>query len=281
MIQFKPYKIFVVYSEHSQLSTDYETTQLNRAGNYEQEKLVNNASLLKTDSNPLWKEDVIRYENTVLKMLEKIHRTPIGKMFFGILNPKADIWIVPKHANNVREKYSAMTHPLNYTTKPFNGYDFGYGDTYIWFTPNEALTDDTLFHEFIHAYRIGYNKFERFTMSNDTLNTEEFLAWLITNIYQSGCGKSQLNFKYGSGELAFKDKIYESFIEDPESIMVLKHFLDHEYLAMLLANFPHAEFNPFRDYSMLEKKTFEWMNEGKDPTKPELFIQPPFLKYPY
>lgn len=284
MIQFKPYRIYIVHSEHSQLRAESEIMELNRTKDYEKEKLANKTALTKTD-DPLWKEEIEKYEKGVCRMLERIHATAIGKLFFKILNPKTDIWIVPHTAKAFKKCYCAQTFPLNYETKPFEGYTIGHGDSYVYFNPNKDFQDDTLFHELIHAYRYSYNKFERFSLANDEYNTEEFLAMMMQNIYLSLSGKLQLYYTYHDGSVnghpsvwGTKSEIYDHFLDNAEFIMVLKHFLTHEYLAMLVANSLNADFNPFRDYSALETKLLKNINQRAK--KPGEYLKE-LRKYPY
>ncbi len=154
---------------------------------------------------------------------------------------------------NFKKCYCAQTYPLNYQTKPFEGYAFGSGDTYIFFNPNQDFSDDVLFHELIHAYRFSYNKFERFPV-NEEYNGEEFLAHHLQNVYLS-CLKKELYFTYRSEEKADKKRIYQHFADTSELLKATEYFSTHEYLAMLAANTITnniADYNPFRDYKQLK-----------------------------
>jgi len=285
MRQYKQYKIFINYSEHSRLRAAYEVNELNRQGQYEQEQSVFNQSLKKTD-DPLWKEEIDKYESEIYKMLANIESTDVGKLFFKILNPKTEIWIVPQTSKDFKRCYCAKTMPVNYDTKPFTGYDKGKGDAYILFSPNVDFQEDTLFHELIHAYRFAYDKFEpQFVFAKGEYNTEEFLAMMMQNIYLSQLGKLQLQFTYHDGFVdnhpaveGTKEEIYSHLTDDQQFVQVLKFFLAHEYLAMLAAHsLPNVPFNPFRDYANLEKQMLGIMNTAVDP-KDQI---KQFPKYPY
>lgn len=285
MIQYKQYRIFINYSEHSRLRADYEVRELNRQGQYQKEQTVFNESLKKTD-DPLWKEEIDKYEKAIYKMLENIESTDVGKLFFKVLNPKTEIWIVPHTSKDFKKCYCAKTLPLNYDLKPFTGYDKGKGDAYILFNPNEDFQDDTLFHELIHAYRFSYDKFEaQHVFAGGEYNTEEFLAMMMQNIYLSQLGKLQLHFTYHDGFVdrhpavhGTKEEIYDHLTDDQQFVQVLKFFLAHEYLAMLVAHsLPNVAFNPFRDYANLEKQMLDIMNTGISPK--DKIKQ--FPKYPY
>jgi hypothetical protein len=269
MFQFKPYPIYVVYSRQNQLDAQQQVIQLNRAGDYEWEKFVNNVALTTPDSDPASRAAAQKYEKTIADLLGRIHRNPIGRTLLDLL--KKDVYIVPRSGGC----YCAQTFPLDYETKQLD-YTVGKGETYIWFDPNQDFRDDTLFHEFIHAYRYSYNKFQRRAMANNEYNTEEFLAHQMENIYRSSLNLPLLfTYHTGSvdshpGEFGQKGSIYQHFLTNPEFIMVLKHFLDHEYFAMLVSNMSQADYNPFRDYKVLERMYLQRLG---DPTIKSL---PPF-----
>ena len=285
MRQYKQYKIFINFSEHSRLRTKYQVSELNKQGQYEKEQQVFNESLKKTD-DPLWEEEIKKYESKIYQMLENIESTEVGKVFFRTLNPKTEIWIVPHTTQDFAKCYCAKTMPLNYNTKPFNGYYEGKGDVYILFNPNEDFEEDTLFHELIHAYHFAYAKFEgQHEFANREYNTEEFLATMMQNIYLSQTGKLQLYYTYKlgfdpkhPGEWATKEEVYNHLTDNKQFVQVLKFFLTHEYLAMLAAHsLPNVPFNPFRDYVELETKMLDIVNKGEKPGKQ---IKQ-FPKFPY
>jgi hypothetical protein len=269
MFQFKPYPIYVVYSKQNQIDAQYSVIQLNRSKDYEWEKFTNNVALTSEDTDPRSRPHLIKYETAIRTLLKRIDGTEIGHALFRTL--KSDVYVVPRPPGGC---YCAQTYPLDYETRQLD-YTIGKGDTYVWFDPNKDFQDDTLFHEFIHAYRFGFNKFERRTVANGEYNTEEFLAHTMQNIYRSSL-KQPLLFTYNTGsvdghpgEFGKMGSIYQHFLENPEFVMVLKYFLDHEYFAMLASKMK-AEFNPFRDYKILERM---YLDRLGDPTIKSL---PPF-----
>ena len=67
-----------------------------------------------------------------------------------------------------------------------------------------------------------------------------------------------------SDQLASKDEIYKHFLDSPEFVMVLKHFLTHEYLAMLVANIfvirMRADFEKWTSSNSKTEEYKEWVN---------------------
>lgn len=254
MIQFKPYPIYVVYSKQNQEDAALTVQEYNKKGDYEWEKMANNAALTTEDSDPAYRKEVQDYETNMITLLKKIQAIPIGKTLLQLF--KHDVWIVPKRSGSC---YCAITYPLDYETKSLN-YSEGKGDTYIWFDPSDDFKDDTLFHELVHAYRYSTNKFHRRAVGNNEYNTEEFLAHQMQNIYRS-IKRLWLLYTYNDGTVAdhpgkwgTKDEIYRHFTSNPEFPMVLKHFFNNDPYARIIAQLPYPEYNPFRDWRALERR---------------------------
>jgi hypothetical protein len=272
--QFKPYPIYVVYSKYNQLEREYDAAAFRRAGDYEGEKLARNVGITTPDTPyPVTVAEAQRYEDNIRLLLRRIQTTAIGKIFFPIL--KNDVWVVPKTSDHTNGGcYCAITLPLDYDTKNLN-YVAGRGDSFIWFNPDSAFQDDTLFHEFIHAYRFGAGTFKQRMMANNEYNTEEFLAHVMQNIYRSLKGLPLL-FTYSTGtvkhhpsEHGRTGSIYQHFLTNAEFIMVLKHFLDNDDLTKLVAKMKQPEFNPFRDYKILERMYLDQVGDPSIKTLPE------------
>jgi hypothetical protein len=268
VFRFESYPIYVVYSKQNQLGYQALVSEFYKKGQYELQKFANNIGLLTPDSDAESRVDARRFDAEIRFLLRRIHATSIGRTLFRLL--KADVWIVPR----IGGCYCAQTYPLNYETQQLD-YSVGQGEAYVWFDPNRDFQDDTLFHEFIHAYRYGVGKFNRRPMANNEYNTEEFLAHTMENVYRSLKGMPLL-FTYQAGRVADHPSeqgrtgsIYQHFLTDPEFIMVLKHFLDHDDLAKLVAQIKQPEFNPFRDYKILERMYLDRLGEPGIKALPE------------
>jgi hypothetical protein len=255
MIKFEPYPIYINYSKHWQLKLKSEIAEANRAKKYDEEKQLTIKAVTSSDltlANGLWKDDVKQYETTISRLLRQIESNALGKVLLKILNLKTKIWIVPMPDQEFKGCYCAQTYPLNYQTKPFEGYAIGSGDAYIYYNPDNVFTDDILFHELVHAYRYSFKKFDRMPIDNE-YNGEEFLAHHLQNIYLSLL-KKELFFAYKGEEKADKARIYRHLNETPAQLKAIEYFSTHEYLAMLAANSLAAnvaDYNPFRDYRQI------------------------------
>ena len=76
-----------------------------------------------------------------------------------------------------------------------------------------------------------------------------------------------LDYYYDDSTARKKDEIYDFLLGHVDRLEALKYFLRHEYLAMLAAHSVNPDYNPFRDYPMLEEK---FLNEHSLSTLPEL-----------
>jgi hypothetical protein len=57
--------------------------------------------------------------------------------------------------------------------------------------------------------------------------------------------------------------MYEFFVENPELVMALKHFIDTEDLARQAALMSVPDYNPFRDYKKIEARTLKALGGGE------------------
>jgi hypothetical protein len=264
MRKFGVYPIAVNYNLHTRLRYQHKEDDFHRAGRYEEERQLDikvNTSSDSTIENNLYKQELNAYEQTVCNCLRKIEGNPVGRMVLGLINKKTTVWIVPKSDEELKQCTCALTGPLKYEIQTDGSYarGVGFGDTVIFFHPK--LGDDTLFHELVHAYRYSYKKFhpmciilpDRSPQGSHCGSTEEVLAHQMENIYMSRANRP-LTLDYYAPAVVPKDEIYDFLAGDAERLMTLKHFLRHEYLAMLAAHSFATDYNPFRDYGVLEAK---------------------------
>ena len=276
MQKFGQYPIVVNYNLHTQLRQRGVETRLHQARKYAAERRVSILANTTSDStieNNLWKQEIVKWEATICRCLQKIDSNPVGRMVLGLINKQTTVWIIPKSAADLKQCSCAQTGPLNYDLQMDGSYarGAGHGDTVISFDP--SLGDDTLFHELVHAYRYSYDKFHPMKIFiqtgglSESQSTEEFFAHQMENIYMSQEHRP-LTQDYTWAWVRDKNTIYDFLLDNGDMLMAMKYFLRHEYLAMLAAHtFINTEYNPFRDYRSLEAKFLE----GSDlPELPEL-----------
>src|SRR6266545_3268830 len=120
--------------------------------------------------------------------------------------------------------------------------------------------DDQLFHELVHTVRQTRGEFNCVpTSDKDWMNEEEFLAVLVTNIYLSERGKTNLRGNYlGFGLLTAPLNTSEGFLGNG-TIPVSPQHLEHRRLVNKLvtddwgmcdyiSHKVNAGFNPIREY---------------------------------
>jgi len=274
MRKFAGYPIVVNYNLHTRLRSESEEVRLHEGRQYEKERQLSVKTNTTSDAkieNGLYEVELDQYEATVCACLRKIEGNPVGRMVLGLLNKQTTVWIVPESDAELKKCYCAQTGPLNYDIQTDGSYarGAGSGDTVIRFQPE--LGDDTLLHELVHAYRYSYNKYNPAYMhvqagqASADENSEEFLAHQMENIYLSQA-KRPLKTDYRLGWVADKSEIYDFLLNNTDTLMALKFFLRHEYMAMLAAHSLSADYNPFRDYGMLEA---EYRKDGSS-ALPEL-----------
>jgi hypothetical protein len=278
MLKLAGYPIVINYNFHTQRRYGSEEQRLHEAGQYEAERQLDIKINTTSDSgieNNLWKGELEQYEATVYKCLQKVCSNLVGKMVLGLINKQTTVWIIPTSDVHPR---TAQTRPLRYDIPGDGSYAYGAGsgDTVITFRPEQG--DITLFHELVHAYRYSYDKFHPMFLyysvperPNERQTTEEFLAHQMENIYRSQ-GHRPLTMDYWYASVADRKAIYDFLLENIEMVQTLKFFLRHEHLAMLAAHSFATDYNPFRDYAMLEASIL------KDYSLRELYEMGPKVK---
>jgi hypothetical protein len=265
MRKFAGYPIVINYNVHTQLHNRAGEIRLHEARRYEEERRLSIKTNTTSDSkieNNLWKQEIDRYEATIYQCLRKIGGNPVGRMVLGLLNTQTTVWIVPTLDDDLKKCNCSQTGPLKYDIQKDGSYarGAGSGDTVIYF--RAELGDDTLLHELVHAYRYSRKKYHPMTINIHTEgrsrkeNTEEFLAHQMENIYLSQ-GHRPLTMDYRWAVVSEKKAIYDFLQENTEMLQTLKFFMHHEYLAMLAAHSLTTDYNPFRDYAVLEAENLE------------------------
>ena len=198
------------------------------------------------------------YERAVIQLLRLISSTRVGKLLFDSLNRNLEYWIVPKDFSD--DKYcgcGAYTFP----GKPDEG-----GGIRMYFNPTDfnSLTkrwqgaDDILFHEMVHAYRmgrVGYDVVNFAKPMNDNKDAEEFFALQMQNVYLASRGGRRFYRTYKRLEPVTKDTAYQYFVNDAEVLMAFRYFVENDPLAATVSRWMHPpdSFNPWRDHTVLER----------------------------
>lgn len=294
MFQFEKFPVYVVYSKHSQQAVRplwqryYHQLQAARQGSFDhlisltfgktnnvakafdyakeieqKNKLIDAVFAwdLQEDIKPKYAAEILCYENEIRRLLTLISSTKIGRMLLNQLCKTRKIWIIPFLEPPISGK--AITFP------PMS--EANSGAIRIFFSPESLIgafvskteitdiREETLFHELVHAYRYSTNRFFQKVIYNPNNfgNSEEFLAAQLENIYHSVRRRVKHYSQY-TGEYVSKKEMYQIFVESAELITVLKYLLQTDPLVQQVATLKKPEYNPFRDYKELEKKSLEY-----------------------
>jgi hypothetical protein len=198
------------------------------------------------------------YEDQVYRLLKLIASTRSGRLLFGSLNRDVHHWIVPF---DYLDKQTCSCWAFTFPGTPKEG-----GGVRVYYSPadfNAAAAKkhwmtaaDVLFHELVHAYRmgrIGYNPNPK--SMNDYTSVEEFLALHMQNVYLADRGSGCFYRDYRSLLPVSKEKAYEYFANDAEVLMAFRYFVDTDCLANKVSQLtvPANSFNPWRDRPELER----------------------------
>lgn len=264
MIQFKPYPIYVVYSKKWR-----EVNQHQRAKAFERNDhaldlwlatLGDDLVQLNSD-NPSVESRA--YETSIVNSLKSICSTPIGRTLFTAFRPDKKVFIIPKTIHDCPAGAGACAWQYEYEMKAGGGFR-------IWYNPEEWSADygeDALFHELCHIYRGQYSRRIRGPgILNEFPDLEEFYAFHMETLYRSSRGKTSLRYTYISGDrthpsfLGNKSSIYQHIVDYIDFVSGFKHLLKTDTLARLAATWNAPDYNPFRDYKILERLCLERLN---------------------
>ncbi len=226
------------------------------------------------DPNP--DRRVLAYEQRVIELLELMRGTTLAKVMFNTMNKALKYWIIPlDYLDKHKCKCAAYTFPG--APKEGGGIRMYFNPSDFTFTQkNLQGGDDILFHELVHAYRmgrLGYAGLRKIPMNTAT-DAEEFFALHMQNVYLADRGGKLFYKAYKGLDVVSKNDAYDFLAGDPEAIMAFRYFVetDKDPLAVAVSRWksPPDSFNPFRDYPALEQ---QYLKNLDDPAIKRL---PPF-----
>ncbi len=285
MIQFKPHPIYVLYSLHRQQAVEplwnryyaeKKTAEKRGIENLfhgelkrflrdmqlatRKDALINEAIRwqLEEDISPKYDAEIMAYEQTIVGLLKKISKTQIGKMVLSRLGGAQKIWIIPANWTNPLAKTQKWDDETGGGIRiSFN--PGGFKSVYIGPGKSADESDETLFHELVHAMRLSQGTFgEKAITAEYFVNSEEFIATQVENIYHSAVTRDpRAVFSTYQGPYKTKKEMCDLFVDYPELTMALKYFLDTEDVARQAAFMSTPDYNPFRDYKKIEARALK------------------------
>jgi hypothetical protein len=284
MLRFQTFPIYVLYSLHRQrdissLWNQYFQEKKNAQENavrqlvklnfgemvrflqiaQEKNSLIGAAMQweLVEDLDPKYRNEIREYEKTVERLLTIISHTSVGNYLLSMIKPDAKVFVIPADwSQPTAVTWDRAEDEGGGIRIYFNPSAF----RRIFVSPRRAPADeaeDTLFHELVHAMRKSNDRYGgKILMNRDFGNTEEFIATQIANIFHAARRRSDIYDSY-HGEFRRKNEMYKYLIEDAELVMALKFFMQTEPLAKAAAFLHQPEYNPFRDFKQIERKSLK------------------------
>lgn len=260
MIKFRHYPIHILYSHRSQVSTDDNAFHFHVHGDrhmYEYLKYGTGQERMEIveDSAPADRPAAMRFESVVTRAMDAIFSSPVGRCVLDGIKKGQKIYIIPY----ALKKNGAITVKVS---------EMGGGGIRIKLNPEDwrGNFDDTLLHELVHALRLSFDRLEHKRVGHPNFeDAEEFMATQISNVYRSSIGKTGFYDVYPEMEGRWADMgtVYSTMIDTPLYIIALKYCIDQEAFVREIAKLPMnaPPFNPFRDYSILERKALGKMQQ--------------------
>lgn len=212
--------------------------------------------LYETIEDPYPPPDAVSYEKGVIEVLNVIVTTQIGRLLLSALDQNTRYWIHPLDDEG-RDRCVCRAYT-------FPGAPKEHGGIRVYFNPTDFQNpsrrwvgrDDVLFHELVHAYRIGRWTYEVVNSAPDMINwgdREEFVATQMQNIYLSQRGGTHFYKSYPRLERADKGTAYQALIEDQEALGQLNYLVNMDSLMRTVSEWGPAvaPFNAFRDRGTL------------------------------
>jgi len=260
MIKFDSYPIYVNHPGRWEIVRQQQLDYFTARGDYKMISWLDYTGkrLYEITEDKVPGPEAVLFERAVIKLLRTIGATKIGKLLFDSLDPLQKYWIVPlDYLDDAECKCWAYTFP---------GTPKERGGIRIYFNPTDSNSaekkwislDDVLFHELVHAYRmgrVGYHVVNAAKSMNADGNAEEFLALHMQNVYLANRGSSRFYRTYKSQQWVSKNSAYQSLAGDAEALMAFRHFVDKEPLCTTVSRWmqPPDSFNPWRDHAVLER----------------------------
>jgi hypothetical protein len=213
-------------------------------------------NLYETIEDPNPPPAAVAYEKAVIEALNVIVTTQIGRLVLGAMDRNIRYSIHPRLKDDGKNcECGAFVFP----GAPKEG-----GGIRIYYNPTEFNDasrrwigrDDVLFHELVHAYRMGRWSYETINNAPDMVNwddSEEFVATQMQNAYLSQRGGQRFYRSYPKLERADKGTAYKALMDDREALGQLNFFVNTDSVMGTVAGWaqPVTSFNSFRDRTVL------------------------------
>jgi hypothetical protein len=202
------------------------------------------------------------FENDVHQALRLISSTRVGKLVLDCLDQNQRYWIVP--LDSIDQASCECGGAYTFPGQPKEGGGIRiYIDASARSVNNIAANklfrlDDKLFHELVHAYRmgsVGYGVVNSARPMKDNDSTEEFLALQLQNVYLANRHSPEYYLNYGTLKRVSKSTAYEAYSKDGETLAGFKYWVLNDRVAGLVSQWmqPPDSFNCFRDRKVLER----------------------------
>jgi hypothetical protein len=261
MRQFEHYPIFINYPARWDLVRERQLADFDAQGDQRMVQWLgptgDGARLYEIMEDKTPSREGREYEDRIYQLLRLIKSTRPGQLLLDSLNRSHDYWVVPKSNFGVECNCMAVTFPFPKKAG---------GGIRVYISPKQLLPvqerwlsgDDILFHELVHAYRIGKVGWggQSKRAMREYKDAEEFFALHMQNVYLGYRGGHRFYRDFNSLRSVSKGTAYEYFTGDVEVLMAFKYYLTNDpVLAPAVASWtqPADSFNPFRDYPNLER----------------------------
>lgn len=213
-------------------------------------------NLYETIEDPNPPPEAVTYEKGVIEALNVIVTTQIGRLLLSVMDQNIRYSIHPRlKADGTGCRCGAFVFP----GAPREG-----GGIRVYYNPTEyndparrwISRDDVLFHELVHAYRMGRWSYESVNNAAEMINwdnSEEFVATQMQNVYLSQRGGDHFYRSYPGLERATKGTAYQTLTEDREALGQLNFLVNTDSVVGTVAGWstPAKSFNAFRDRNVL------------------------------
>lgn len=276
MLQYDNYNIFIHYPDQDLLRARYAAIEhYSKKKDFKKTAWLRNIAIVKDeiaqDRNTAPNPDRDAFQREVVRQLNKVAATPIGKVTLDSINREKPLYILPLTDHDGKSCPNCAAYVFEPTEEAGGGIRLHYIPTFYREGEVWSENDDQLYHELVHALRFSWGPKEKPKTINGYDDPEEFVATIMENLYISSRGGTRYYSRYRKPVMVGKREAYDIYANSADVLAALKLYSRTDAFLWAMSRRWDPPFNPWRDQPSLEKRWLASMAKDGVRQLPELF----------